>query len=476
MLTLHVYAPPLPVDQPSGRGDLRVVIVGGGLTGVATAIHLMRRGGSALRVTIVEPSESLGRGVAYGTRDPDHLLNVPAARMALDPADPGAFLRFARSRGVAASEASLLPRQLFGDYVSAALVEAIAESSARLRVVRARASRIARATDAGGAGWEVQLSNGRTLSAEHLVLATGHGPAAVPEVLRQTHDGRAVPLSFGATRPGDLDTVAASDRLLVVGTGLTALDVLATLRRRRHTGPIEIVSLTGRWPGKHLGSVVWTGAPWRIDPEALPGEADLVAAWLEREVAAARAASVPWQAVVDALRPHIPGLWARLPETERSRFLTVHRPAWERLRHRAPSAMIDLARQLEAEGWCRRRMGHIACLFPSEDGWDVTLTLEEGSSVVRVDRVIVCTGPGSDPSAFGGPWPALRADGLVRDDPLGLGVPTDARGQVLGVDGPSEGLWAAGGLLRTRHFEATAVPEIVQRARSLACELVGAAD
>jgi uncharacterized NAD(P)/FAD-binding protein YdhS len=115
-----------------------VVIVGGGWSGVAVAVQLLRRGESDLRITLVEQGTDLVRGMAYAAASSDPTLNVPAGRMGLDPAVPDDFLTYARSRGVAAEARSLLSRRLYGDYVLDRLSQAVAGSRAKLRLERGR--------------------------------------------------------------------------------------------------------------------------------------------------------------------------------------------------------------------------------------------------------------------------------------------------------------------------------------------------
>lgn len=209
LVTLHLYAPALPVDQPSGADGHRVVVLGGGFCGAALALRLLERGGPDLRITVVQRSGRLGRGVAYGTEDPAHLLNVPASKMSLYPEDPESFLRFARARGLPADPTSLLPRALYGDYLEATLAEAVRRAPGRLRVAAAEAVDLT--------GNEVWLSDGRILSADAVVLATGHlpprWPVGLPEALRG--DPRVL---RDAWDPGALDAQGAPDpRLWVLG-------------------------------------------------------------------------------------------------------------------------------------------------------------------------------------------------------------------------------------------------------------------
>jgi uncharacterized NAD(P)/FAD-binding protein YdhS len=60
-------------------------IVGAGFSGMAVAVQLLQRLKGPARVCLINRSLSFGRGLAYGTNSPSHLLNVPAGRMSLDP-------------------------------------------------------------------------------------------------------------------------------------------------------------------------------------------------------------------------------------------------------------------------------------------------------------------------------------------------------------------------------------------------------
>ena len=69
-----------------------VAIVGGGATGVIAAIHLLAEFGARAQITIFEPGPQLGAGVAFGTNESSHLLNVPAPQMSLFENAPGDFV------------------------------------------------------------------------------------------------------------------------------------------------------------------------------------------------------------------------------------------------------------------------------------------------------------------------------------------------------------------------------------------------
>ena len=118
------------MDWESYHGLYDVIIVGAGYSGTLVAVHLARAGAN-LRIALIERGKSAGRGVAYGTTDAKHLLNVRADQMGAFPDDVGHFyrwLRLHRSNLDAAGVTDLrpdafIPRLVFGDYIQDLLRE-----------------------------------------------------------------------------------------------------------------------------------------------------------------------------------------------------------------------------------------------------------------------------------------------------------------------------------------------------------------
>jgi uncharacterized NAD(P)/FAD-binding protein YdhS len=465
LVTLHLYAPELPVEQPSRLAGWRVVILGGGWNGAALAARLLGADDPALRVTLVERGPRVGRGVAYGTTDPRHLLNVPAGRMSIDPDAPQAFQEYARSRGFDAGPHALLPRALYGDYVEDRLATAIGSSRARLRLARSEAVDVRRLEG----GWSVRLADGASLVADEVVLATGHGPARRPRAFAGLRDPRVVE----AWQPGAVDDLAPDARVLLVGTGLTALDMLCSLRARGHRRAVTAWSRGGRWPKAHLQSVVWTGERPHLDPLDAPVTADGLVAWFEDALRQGAAQGLPWQAVVGEVREHVATLWRRLAPEERARLLAARRGAWEVLRHRMPWESRASLGAWRAEGWLADGVAEVVRVRVRPDGVVTTSIDATGEREAVWDRVILCTGPESDVTRYGSAlWTSLLRRGLVAGDPHGLGVLTTPAGETVDARGAPTGLWATGGLLRPDRFEVTSVPDMAPQIADLARRLL----
>jgi uncharacterized NAD(P)/FAD-binding protein YdhS len=457
MVSLHAYAPPLPVDAPSPREGRNVVIVGGGASGVAVAIHLLRRGGPDLRVTLVERGPWLGRGVAYGFDSRIFRLNVPAAKMSLDPEEPADFQRWA-----GAGPSDLLPRTTFGDYVVERLGDAIRGSPAKLRIVRGEAVAID-----GGA---VTLAAGGWVPAQAVVLATGIEPRIIASQLPA--DARVL----DAWDEAGLATLPRHGRLLVLGAGLSALDVVVWLDARRFEGSVTILSRRGLLPRPHL-------QPMRA-PSPLPA-ATLAAAprdlrgllrWGRALVDDHLERGQPWQLAIDALRPHTSRLFASMPPADRARFVRSVRPYWDVLRHRAAVDALAVVDAWKAAGRLEVSAGRIVRCEPDVDGLTVEIAGARGPvRRERYDRIVRCVGPALDRSEADTPLARdLVASGLAMPDPAGLGLVTDDAGRLVDASGtPSERLLAVGAPRRASAWETTSIPDIAVHALAIVKRLLG---
>ncbi|MGF7445182.1 FAD/NAD(P)-binding protein, partial [Klebsiella michiganensis] len=220
-----------------------VVIVGGGFSGAAVAIHLLRLAPVGVRVTLLEPREVPGAGVAYSTTEPSHRINVPAARMQLAGEEEGAFDRWYRSQPAFADDPHALladgavypQRGQFGRYVAQRFAEEARASGGRLTHLREQALSVNHG--------EVVTDGGRRLQADLLVLAISHPPPSLPSLATPfaTHPA----LIANPWRAGVLATIAPEASVAVMGTGLTMADTVATLTRLGHRGPIAAFSRRG---------------------------------------------------------------------------------------------------------------------------------------------------------------------------------------------------------------------------------------
>lgn len=433
-----------------------IAIVGGGASGTLLALRLMRTGPAGLRVTLIDQQERFARGIAYATADADHLLNTPMDVMSVDPDDAQDFARWAAANGHDVA-ARFMPRQAYGDYLQAALADAVARGEGRLHPVADKVVGLSETAD----GARLALRGGATVDAAAVVLATGHRPPS---------DGagafRGNPWAGDALE--DLDPLAA---VLLIGTGLTMIDLVISLLGRGHAGRITALSRRGLLPRQHVphGPALPEGA-------VAPLFAGPLSARLARFRAMAGDAPDGWEPVMHALRPRNQALWGSLDTAERRRFLRHLRPWWDVYRHRvAPAigqriAAAIAARQLSVVA------GRVSGIDAGTARVAVTITRRGSARVEHAvfGRVIDCRGPRNAIDLQDALQAGLRADGLIRPDALGLGLDVDAHDALVGAAGrPSARLFALGPPTRGRYWEITAIPDIRAQAARLAAHLVG---
>jgi len=425
-----------------------VAIVGGGFSGVAVAAQLARRAESNLSVALFEDGD-VGRGAAYGTPYGAHLLNTRAAAMSAFPDDPDHFVRWLDGR---AAPRDFVSRATYGDYV-ADIANRVFERD-RFGVVRDRVVAVERA----GFEFSIQTATGRCWAARSVVLATGHASPNhdfLPQALIE-HPGY-------VADPWRFDYRPVGGRVLVIGSGLTALDVLVALESSGHRGAVHVLSRRGRFPEVHADGV----APYDVLPVLDAADARSLLRSFRRHVGHARERGFDWRAVVDALRPESEALWARLPAREKRRFDRHLRSRWERYRHRAPQS-VDAVR----ERYLRAGRFHVhAGRVGGFDAGTVTIDGADGRPVrLRPDWIVNCTGPGRERRLSADPpFARMLADGLVSPEPLGLGIRVDADLAAIDAAGHRvDGLWVVGPLAKGSRFEATAVPELRVMAQEVA--------
>lgn len=412
-----------------------VVVIGAGASGVLVAAHL-HRVARALRVTVDDAGARAARGLAYGTPYGAHLLNVPAARMSAFADDPGHFTAWLGESGKV-----FAPRRLYGDYLAHVL-----DSVCTMRTF-GTATGLIRAHD----WWEVHLHDARVIRAQAVVLALGNLPPADP--LRLGDDAPEMYLR-DPWAPAAAQGLAADAPILIIGTGLTMIDVVLALRAEGHRGPVHAISRRGLLPHAHAAHL-----PQTIEP---PDDASPLA--MLRFVRSA--ISDDWRSVIDALRPHTTRIWQSWTLPQRAAFLRHLRVYWDVHRHRAAPEVAAEVAKLIADGALTIHAGRVASITERE----VTCVIRGEKRTFAVARVINCTGPASDYAAVDLPLVAqIRRAGWLVPDPLRLGVETGEQGRLLGADGqPVPGLFTIGPLRRPALWESTAIPEIREQAAELA--------
>jgi uncharacterized NAD(P)/FAD-binding protein YdhS len=323
-------------------------------------------------------------------------------------------------------------------------------------------------------GGVLKLADGRRLLADQVVLALGNLPGEypIPRPLPIYHSARYVHVPWSA---GVLDNIAPGDDVLLVGQGLTAVDLIVQLERRGHRGTIHALSRNGQRPQVHRPVPAY---PCFLEREPIPATTRALVRRVRAELRAAAALGVDWRAVLDSLRPHSQAIWQALSWPERAKFLRYIRPFWEGHRHRVAPQLAAIIDRMVTEGRLKFHAGRLQVLEADATGVEA-LFRRRGTIqhvALRVAKVINCTGPRTDYSKYQHPlFVHLLARGLIDHDPLALGLNALPTGEIVRYrGGPVGWLFTLGAPLKGVLWETTAVREIRVQAQALAEHLLTA--
>ena len=422
-----------------------VAIVGGGFSGVMTAVHLAARGIGSL---LIDGSGRLGRGLPYATTEPAHLLNVSTDKMSAWPDRPRHFADWCGDAGT-----SFVERRSFGTYLG----EQLAVAGDHVRRVEAMAT----GAEPTEAGWRLQLSDGQVFEVAALVLANGNQPPSPWPGTGALPAGMWVndPWSDEA-RAAVAKAAAAQSPVLILGTGLTMVDTVLSLIAAGHQAPITAVSRRGLIPRAHIHPPA-IPAPASLDEVPL-GSVLALSRWLRR-----RTRAVGFRAAIDALRPHSHAIWRSFGIDQRRRFMRHVQPWWGAHRHRIAPQVAERIQAVIESGQLETIAGRVRDICGDGDCLSAAIALRGGGErQLEAGVGFNCTGPLGDTRRTRDPLlTALLQSGEVRRDPLGLGLLVDERSRA------GTRLWALGPLTKGMYWEIIAVPDIRHQAEGVAAAI-----
>jgi len=424
-----------------------VAIIGGGFSGTILAAQLARHGVAS---ALIDGSGRVGKGVAYSTMEPAHLLNVRAEGMSAWSGELDHFAqRFEREGG---DQRGFAQRRLFGRYVSEILDEAVA--SGRAEIIQAGALKATRDSDS----WRVELDDGSRIEAAAIALAVGNQP---PEPLSAFTgvSRRFIANPWGTeARAAVGELVESGGSALLVGTGLTMVDLALSLDAAGYRGKAIALSRRGLIPRSHADF-----EPAPTEREGVPhGNLRGLWRWLRQ-----RSAEVGWRAAIDSLRPHSQPLWQSLDAEQQRRFLRHARPWWDVHRHRIAPEVARTIHNMIAGDRLEILAGRIVAASESDERLEVEIRRRRSTNRQTFDVAYAfnCTGPLHSIARTRDPLlRSLLDGGHVRADQLGIGLEVDERSRAAG----SDRLWALGPLTKGRFWEIIAVPDIREQAAAVA--------
>lgn len=447
----------------------KVIIIGGGLSGVLAAMQLAQSSNGPEVLMVEKIPELLGRGVAYQYDFTHQPLNVVAGGMSLFPDRPMDFVEWLESNHFkynhlvdSISPQKFIPRKIFGDYILENLERVQHEAANRLQI---RIDEAISILDFGSQK-TVVLASGTALHVDHVILALGNFPPA--DLFSQDSPVQNDPRYYASPWSDKVySQIKGNEDILLIGSGLTAVDIVLGLILRRFKGKVTMLSRRGRLPLPHdlFHPVFHIAEPDIKHPRKM-------LLWIRDLIR--KNPEVPWPSVMDGLRPFTQKIWLKWTPDEKKYFLQKIRPYWEIARHRIPENSASLLKKMMNAGQLELKKGYIVNAMPGDDGIEIVYRTE-GNDIRQVfHKVINCTGPESNYRKIRFPIISdLIGRGKVTADELGLGIQCTPEGRIINEQGKiEEGLWCIGPMRKSVLWETTALRELREQASELAKFLV----
>ncbi len=448
-----------------------IALVGAGFSGIVTTLELVQQAQKPMDIILFDPSPYAGFGVAYATDCPLHLLNVPVERMGAWHSHPEHFFTWLQKkphkwRSLHPSFTHLdiqkgiyVPRMIYGSYLQDLCADSEALASQKSITITWNRESVVD-VDPSADGFTLITASGSPIEAQGLVIGVG-----VPwtNQLAQNTDLKNHP-GYLATPWPQLTNMEQARSLVqtkatigLIGSGLTMLDVLATLKSVDFSGKVILVSRKGRLPLPH------SYAKWPSKQFPAPSDFPTTAKELFHKVRQDCQQAQDWRHILDALRPITPTLWMRLPPPEQKKFLRHLLSIWNCHRHRvAPEALaiVDFFKSQDRIAFAKTKAVGLQA-----HGQQVDILTPQGP--ICVDLAVNCTGPDFRIAKH----PCLLIQNILKrnlamPDVLGYGFRVEARETL------SKRLFAVGTLLFGTYFETIAVPEIRRQCHTIASDIV----
>lgn len=234
----------------------QIVIIGGGACGVAAFIELFIELKAAglerkLDITIIEPDD-IGKGLAFGTKQPGHLLNTQADLMGIHPSEPAHYSQWLESNsvhvesettGLDSPEDAYSTRRLYSDYLREQFhhyYDIATTSGSAPTIIKQRAVDIIR----DGNHWNIILDNSKAILSKFVLLAPGTPkPNNYPEL-----DGTDNYIDSPWPSEPIINGIRKEAKVGILGSSLSAIDAIMTLVDNDHRGQIHLFSPDGMLP------------------------------------------------------------------------------------------------------------------------------------------------------------------------------------------------------------------------------------
>lgn len=234
-----------------------ILIIGGGACGVASFIHLVQEliiGGhhDDVKITLCEKGDTIGEGLAFGTRQPGHLLNTPASLMGIYSNEPGHYGDWLEANRHAVKEEEIksyddpedayTTRRLYSLYIQEAFHHYLSRAEEHGLEVACVHDEVVNILQ-DHKGYDMIFQKDNPIRSDYVILAPGTPKPDNYSEFRSLDEYIDFPWPSGK-----LLRIPAHATVGILGTSLSAIDAVMTLVDNQHQGVIKLFSPDGLLP------------------------------------------------------------------------------------------------------------------------------------------------------------------------------------------------------------------------------------
>jgi len=452
-----------------------LVIVGGGAAGLILLANTFEKATSPLSIAMINTGYPTGKGIAYSTKNSNHLLNVRVSRMSAFTSDANHFTNWILSKPEYRDYhhenlgERFVARKIYGEYLEDLYQSLVKSENKNIQfdLIIDEVIDIKKTDN----GFDIKLKNHESIDGKKVVLCTGNQPPISLPGISNLKSSNKVFINPWDDRA--VENIDPNQPVFIVGAGLTMVDTVVSLIDQGFKNKIIVVSKHGAIPMAH--PVTRVSVP---HPEKAPAsDIHEIYSELKSKIRSAIDHTEWHEPVLEAVRPFTQKIWQELPIEQKNRFLRHINHRWAKLRHRLPHKVHDFIQSLIDSNQIELYAGKLEDV--QDNGTDLTIRFfdksTESSSTIKAQRIINCIGPEGDFHKVENPLlKNMLASGLIAKDPLSLGFNATGKGEIINKDGEVvPNLFTIGSGLRGILWESTAIPELRVQAHEMANKVLG---
>ncbi len=249
------------------------------------------------------------------------------------------------------------------------------------------------------------------------------------------------------------------DKICIIGTGLSAVDVLVGLNAKNFSGKIYAISRRGNFPKAHF-------LPQNIIPNQVPinfiedseTKTGIMNISLKFRKFLRDNKNTDLRHLIDSIRSKTKSLWHNLDEKNKRIFLKKILPYWNIFRHRVPNSSLEIINKMIKDN----RLEIVKSSVKSIEKSDGKFIIKTSEKTLDCDYVVNCLGFDFNIKNY----PLIQS--MVKKNLL--------KQDLILVQSNNAKVHLVGGLNIGRDFEITAVPDIRNDANSVAQKIFNILD